>query len=164
MIDLSMTFEESMKKIDFRKFIYNFNFRNNGLYFGKEGISLGINSDDFKHVGDFLEKKYGFSSRGFGDFALEALFNGFEHGNNYDLSSPLYFSVLGGRKGFIARVEDSGNGFDYNKIINKYNLKEIHSSTFDSSRGKGFGVFDRSEAIINWEGKGNTINMFYLAK
>ncbi|MCX8147353.1 MAG: hypothetical protein N3D84_02710 [Candidatus Woesearchaeota archaeon] len=85
--------------------------------------------------------------------------NAYNRGNlkqSYPLSVKLFF----GDNGFILRVRDSGNGFDFNETQRKYERKE----RYFCGGGAGFRSYNNSLAEVSFEGNGNIINIMYIIK
>ena len=85
---------------------------------------------------------------------LEALTNAFERGK-----SPVTIKIFRGQRGHVLRLEDSGEGFNYEKCV-----AEMRSGgeKFYQRNGGGFKKFERRPYQISYEGRGNIFNMQIL--
>ena len=85
---------------------------------------------------------------------LEAVTNAFERGK-----PPVTFQIFTGKKGHVLRIEDSGEGFDYQSKIAEM---KSGSEEFYQRSGGGFKTFERKPYQVSYEIKGNVFNLQIL--
>lgn len=103
-------------------------------------------------------------------FALE---NAFYHGNQNNPNLLVSLKYLEGKKGAVIRIRDSGNGFDYSKVLERRNAIKTNNLSLCSPekiptnkryfkrRGRGFNLFSFQKEKISFDKEGTCINLCY---
>lgn len=151
----------------------------------------GQGSEDYPWIFPSTEKNYthlvkkmidGLRVRGFseervrwiGQACLEALENALKHGNKRNETKKITFSYSVDSKEVVVKVEDEGEGFDFEKIqglfVNLPTLINSHESDpieklyekFDWEKQRGIGIglmMSYSNNSLEYYGKGNSLSM-----
>lgn len=89
----------------------------------------------------------------------EALSNSYCHGNRRDPDLPIYVNVFKGDKGLLIKIEDSGDGFNYEEALNKLE----QGGTYYKLSGNGLRRMAGSENFAVFYGKrGKPFYLLYL--
>jgi len=127
-------------KIVFNQFCYLGNpDSNHSSYFGFKdlrssiaGVIMGLGGADYSRL---IE---------------EVLLNSAGHGNGWDSAKPLQVVIYSGLNGWLLNVTDSGEGFDYKKVI---------SDGIFHNFGVGFEFYKASKLRVSFDNNGRTINL-----
>jgi len=90
------------------------------------------------------------------ELIAEMLLNATSRGNNNDPNLSASVKVILGEKGWIVRIRDSGEGFDYNKVLR-----------YDSYQGTGNGfrlLRKHDELEFSFQDGGRTFNLMGFYK
>ena len=111
-----------------------------------------------------------------------SLENAFYHGNRNDPTLPVIVKEFQGTRGIIVQIQDSGKGFDVNRVVRKYvELKkaiEVAKKEKDYEKlrgldrpteelryftrwGRGFSALVTSPFTILFENNGSMVNILY---
>lgn len=96
-----------------------------------------------------------FGGGGIGNFALE---NACVRGNRCDESLPIILEIFEGKKGIVARVTDSGEGFDFKEVQKRFENGE----KYYSGCGFGFKAYNEKEFLVSFENDGKMVNILYF--
>lgn len=167
MINLDITFEEMKEEIIFERYLLNETISprdNPDKFVGFSGLDY-ISKNNLlventrclssKFISDVLGL-YG-SGNSFKDYFRELQYNSCMHGNKFDKNLPLKLKIGLGKKGLVGQIENEGKGFDYKKIIKRFNEKKEYSK----NKGSGFRLFNQKSEIytVSFEKKGVISNL-----
>lgn len=89
----------------------------------------------------------------------EALSNAFCHGHGKDPHQPIYVRVVEGDQGLIVQIQDSGPGFDVEKIFSSYR----NGKSYYITAGNGIRLMAQSQHFgIYYNARGNTFHLLHL--
>ena len=89
----------------------------------------------------------------------EALSNSYCHGNRRDPDLPIYINVFKGDKGLLIKIEDSGDGFNYEETLSKLE----RGGNYYKLSGNGTKRMMASENFAVFYGEsGRTFYLLYL--
>jgi anti-sigma regulatory factor (Ser/Thr protein kinase) len=115
-----------------------------------------------RRIAAFLERwlrPYRYELIGEKGILCEALSNAFCHGHAKDPQQPIYVRVVEGDQGLIVQIQDSGPGFDVEKIFGNYRNGESYYIT----AGNGIRLMAESERFgIYYNDRGTTFHMLYM--
>jgi len=87
--------------------------------------------------------------------------------------TPVQTTVYEGEHGYVVRIEDSGDGFNYKNRLsqfqlfldgvdraNHYESITLAKKTYATHLGMGFRTMQRSSLMFAYEGKGNVVNIY----
>ena len=166
MISFDMTFEDMKKEIKFRKYILNETInpiKNPSKFSGFDGLDY-LSRENIKVENArclslrYISNTLGWlgSGNGFKDYLRELQYNAFMHGNKWNKNLDVKIKLGFGEKGLIFRIEDSGEGFNYEKLYEDFKNKKRYSK----NKGSGFRKFNEGKNhVVSWEGKGNIANL-----
>jgi anti-sigma regulatory factor (Ser/Thr protein kinase) len=87
-----------------------------------------------------------------------AIENAMMRGNGDDISLPIFIKYFVGQEGIVVQIKDSGPGFDFEAIQQKY----LSRSPFAQGGGIGFRSYNGIPNLsVSFENGGNTINLMY---
>ena len=72
-------------------------------------------------------------------------------------AAPYYIKLYTGNKGYFITIRDSGNGFNYEEIIKKFNNNE----KYWNNHGGGFKLFNSDEIEVSFSNEGRKIILLY---
>lgn len=100
--------------------------------------------------------------------------NAFYHGNQNNPDLPVYFMAFEGDKGIVVSIKDSGEGFDYNKTIEKAKacFKKFNGvrKTFSYDKderyfkrwGTCFWTYMAYPMDVSFEDNGTRVNLLFM--
>ncbi len=110
----------------------------------------------------FLKNKFRYNQEkllfGAGGAVSEGLSNAFVHGHKKDTRKPISIWVCVAKKGLGFAISDTGKGFNYQKILQRYKGGEA----FFSIAGNGFSqLYNGEEIDACYDNSGTTLNLLY---
>ena len=85
--------------------------------------------------------------------------NSFWRGNKNNPALPVLVSIYHGIRGRMVRLEDGGDGFDYEEKLRCFFSGKVYAQ----SRGCGFNALHQEKLIrAGYEGRGNILNIAVL--
>lgn len=85
----------------------------------------------------------------------ESFLNSYERGNNNDWSLPINVTIYEGLEGSMLRIEYSGDGFDYKKMVKR----KKEQKPYYIRGGGGLFILNQPGFYASFEGKGNILNI-----
>ena len=171
MIDLSMTFEDMKKKIDFQGYLVEevinpgedpekFSGFTGLQYLSEKGMTMA----DARVLSEkYLKGLLGYMGDGTGiiDYLREIGNNASMHGNKWDKTLSIGLKLGWGEKGFVGQISDCGSGFNYTRYVEDYRkgiIKKVNN-------GAGFINFNSGKNnVVSFSGKGNIVNYMRLVE
>ncbi len=85
--------------------------------------------------------------------------NAFWRGNQNNPAFPVEVTIYHGSRGKMVRIEDAGNGFDYEQKLRSF----FSGGDYAIGRGSGFKALHQEKLIkAGYEGRGNVLNIALL--
>ncbi len=114
---------------------------------------------DIEKLIDEISDKHEFADELYGNIliaALEAVNNAITHGNKFDTSKKIDFSIKIGNKKLIIITQDQGKGFDYNNIPDPTAPENIENIT-----GRGIFLMKKLSDELHFHEEGRVSELIF---
>jgi hypothetical protein len=89
-----------------------------------------------------------------------AIENAILRGNKNNPEAPVLVNYYLGDYGIVAKVEDFGDGFDYNETQRRF----LSGEGYALNNGAGFIGYNYDDVEVSFSGKGNIVNIMHKGK